>query len=99
MTAPSLTAKGKATGLLSGLCATAIQAILPYTSQFLHGPAQGKAVAKLVSGLMLGIMLARPASGFNAAILPWHAIYLVAAMLMAAVLAGLAWLLPPGRHF
>ena len=86
-----------ATSFLAGLSATAIQVILPYTSRFLQGPAQGKAVAQLVSGMMLGIMLARPASGFNAEILPWHAIYLIAAMLIAAMLAGLAWLLPPRR--
>ena len=82
---------------VAGLAATAIQVILPYTSQFFSGAEQGRAVGRLVSGVMLGIMVARPFSSFTAELLPWRAVYLVAALLMAALNVILLPLLPPRR--
>lgn len=80
--------------VLAGLSASVIQVILPYTSQLLSGPRQGRAVARLVSGVMLGIMLARPASSFVAESLTWRTIYLIASALMILVTFALAFSIP-----
>ncbi len=82
-------------GMLAGLAASAIQVILPYASRFFAGEAQGRAVARIVSGIMLGILVARPAASFTAQIAPWRTIYVIAAGFMAATVLLLALRLPP----
>ncbi|WP_284273879.1 MFS transporter [Bradyrhizobium iriomotense] len=84
-------------GFISGVSASAIQIIMPYVSQLLPAERQGRAVAKLVSGVMLGIMLARPASSFVADKLAWRSVFLIAAALMALMTAVLFISLPIRR--
>lgn len=81
----------------AGLSASAIQVILPYTSHMLAGPQQGQAVARIVSGVMLGIMLARPTSSFLAEMFPWRTVYAASASLMALITIALATALMPRR--
>ncbi|NVN09635.1 MFS transporter [Nguyenibacter vanlangensis] len=81
-------------GFFAGVSASAIQVILPYASQLLPGERQGRAVATLVSGMMLGIMLARPASSFIADALAWRSIFVIAAILMVLMTATLFISLP-----
>ena len=83
--------------LFAGLAASAIQVILPYASRFFTGAAQGRVVAQLVSGVMFGILVARPVSSFIAQTGSWRAIYLIAAGLSIAAVGLLALTLPPRR--
>ncbi|WP_413987707.1 MFS transporter [Labrys okinawensis] len=84
-------------GFVAGVSASAIQVIMPYVSQLLPAERQGRAVANLVSGVMLGIMLARPASSFIADTLAWRSVFLIAAALMALMTAILFISLPVRR--
>ena len=84
-----------AIAFLSGITAAAVQVIVPYVS-YLAPPAQrGGAVGDVVAGLMLGIMLARPASSFAAHLWSWHSIFYIAAVLQAGLLVLLWFALPP----
>ena len=84
-----------AIAFLSGTMAAAVQVIVPYVS-YLAPPAQrGGAIGDVVAGLMLGIMLARPASSFAAHLWGWHSIFYIAAVLQAGLLVLLWFALPP----
>jgi predicted MFS family arabinose efflux permease len=87
-----------AVAFLSGTMAAAVQVIVPYVS-YLAPPAQrGGAIGDVVAGLMLGIMLARPASSFAAHLWGWHSIFYIAAALQAGLLVLLWFALPRRRN-
>jgi predicted MFS family arabinose efflux permease len=73
-----------ATGFAMGMAASVVQVIQPYVSHLMPETMRGQSIGRLVSGVMLGIMLARPLSSFVADFGSWRAIY---------VLSGLATLL------
>ncbi|OQP84656.1 MFS transporter [Rhizobium rhizosphaerae] len=75
--------------LLIGLCSVSVQIIVPYASAMVAPEARGRVVGNVVSGLLVGIMLARPVSSLIAGVVSWHAVF----FLSAAVLLGLALLL------
>jgi predicted MFS family arabinose efflux permease len=63
------------TAFFIGMSASAVQVILPYVSHLTPEKQRGQALGRLVSGIMLGIMLARPLSSFVADLGSWRAIY------------------------
>ena len=85
-----------AVAFLSGIMAAAVQVIVPYVS-YLARPAQrGRAIGDVVAGLMLGIMLAWPASSFAAHLWGWHSIFYIATVLQAGLFV-LLWFALPSR--
>ena len=50
-----------------GVFAAAVQILVPYVTYVTPEAMRGQAVGKVVSGVMLGIMLARPAASFSTA--------------------------------
>ena len=48
-----------------------------------------------MSGLLIGILIARTASGILAGLLGWRAVFVIATALMVALAAMLRWALPP----
>ena len=70
------------------------QMIVPFAAA-LAGPAErGRVVGTVMSGLLIGILLARTVSGFVTAAFGWRAVYWMAAALMVALAATLWRLLP-----
>jgi predicted MFS family arabinose efflux permease len=82
---------------LSGLMAAAVQVLVPYVSYLSPPAARGRAIGDVVSGLMLGIMLARPASSFAAHVWSWQSIFHIAAVLQAGLFV-LLWFELPARR-
>ncbi|MDR3632046.1 MAG: MFS transporter [Desulfocapsaceae bacterium] len=79
---------------LIGLLSVVPQIIVPFIAT-LSGPAErGRNVGTVMSGLLMGILLARTVSGFIGAHLGWRAVYFCAALAMI-LLAGLIRLLMP----
>ena len=78
-----------ATSLGIGLGSVAAQVLVPFAAHLSREATRGQTVGKVVSGLLLGIMLARPAASLIADHFSWHAVYGGAAL---AVL-GLAFVL------
>lgn len=83
-----------AAALAIGLGSVAAQVIVPFAAHLSKEATRGQAVGKVVSGLLLGIMLARPAASLVAAHASWHVVFGGAAVLMLALAAVLRRALP-----
>lgn len=88
--------------VVTGICATAAQILLPLASHLARPERQGRVIGWVMSGLLTGIMLARPVASFTAHAVGWRAIFWGSAGLMTAI--GIALLLacpsrtPEGGH-
>jgi len=80
-----------------GLGSVGAQVLVPYAAHFSLPHTRGRAVGNVVSGLLLGILLARPFASLIAGWFGWHAIFAISAVLVAALMAVLARYLPR-RH-
>lgn len=83
-----------AASLSIGLGAVAVQMIVPFAAGLAPDHARGKVVGNVMSGLMVGIMMARPISSFAARFGSWHAIFFLSALVMVALGFTLALKLP-----
>ena len=86
-----------AAGFAVGATASAVQILVPYATYIAPEERRGQAVASAVSGLMLGIMLARPISSFVTDLWSWRTIFRVSAALMACLFVALRVGLPQRR--
>lgn len=82
---------------LTGLFSVVAQVLVPMAAGLSDPAERGRVVGTLMSGLLLGILLARTAAGFMATLGDWRSIYLLAAALMALSAIALAKALPQ-RH-
>jgi len=93
---------GVATGTLAflasaffiGLGAVAVQVLVPYAAHLSPEATRGRAVGNVMSGLMLGIMLARPVSSLIAEYAPWHTVFFLSAGVMIVLAFVLGQTLP-----
>lgn len=82
--------------IVTGVGATGAQVLVPLASHLAAPERQGRVVGTVMSGLLFGIMLARPVANFLAGSLGWRWIFILSAIAM--VLIGVAiWLLCPTR--
>ncbi len=77
---------------------------MPYAAHLAHERMRGRVVGQVMSGLLIGIMLSRPAASFLTDLWGWQAIFYVAAGLMAAISIAILTLLPEwrpaaGKHY
>lgn len=79
---------------LTGLFSVVAQVLVPMAASIAKPHQRGKAVGTIMSGLLLGILLARTISGGVAMIGGWRAIYWVAFGLMMILVLVLALKLP-----
>jgi len=84
-----------AAALSVGFGSVAVQILVPYAGHLAPERIRGQVVGNVTSGLMIGIMLARPASSFVAELSSWHAVYWMSAALMVSLAILLRWTLPP----
>ena len=85
-----------AAALCIGLGSTAAQVLVPFAAHLSREATRGQTVGKVMSGLLIGIMLARPAASLIADQIGWHSIFFMAAGAML-LLAGLLWRRLPQR--
>ena len=75
--------------LLASLCigvsSVAAQILVPFAAHLSREETRGQAVGKVVSGLLLGIMLARPAASLIADHAGWHSVFAGAACAILAL--------------
>ncbi|MEO7493872.1 MAG: MFS transporter [Massilia sp.] len=74
---------GAALGI--GIGSVAAQILVPFAAHLSHEATRGQTVGKVVSGLLIGIMLARPAASLVADHFGWRAIFVGAAIAMFAL--------------
>jgi predicted MFS family arabinose efflux permease len=85
-----------AASMCIGLGSVAAQVLVPFAAHLSREAHRGQVVGKVMSGLLLGIMLARPAASLVADHLGWHAIFIGGAVAMAG-LALVLWRRLPRR--
>jgi predicted MFS family arabinose efflux permease len=66
-----------AAALLVGMCSVAAQIVVPYAVHLAPSAKAGRAAGNVMSGLMLGIMLARPFASFVTGLSSWHTVFLL----------------------
>jgi predicted MFS family arabinose efflux permease len=76
--------------LTLGITAVAPQMIVPLAAQLAPPAERGKVIGNVMSGLLIGILLARTISGFVGELLGWRYMYGIAAAVMF-VLAYVLW--------
>lgn len=77
-----------------GLTAVVAQILVPFSAHLAPEESRGQVVGRVMSGLLLGIMLARSISSFIAAALGWRAIFLISSGLMLTMAATVYLSLP-----
>ena len=91
--APTLTVLAVASFAI-GMFATAAQQAVPFAAQIAPPGGHGRTVGKVMTGLLLGILLARTFSGFIGEYYGWRVVYAVSAFAIALVAALTLPLLP-----
>lgn len=80
--------------LITGVCATGAQVLLPLASHLTAPERQGRIIGQIMSGLIAGIMLARPLASFITEMLGWRTVYFFSSGLVALIGLALAMTLP-----
>jgi len=83
-----------AIGLIVGGGSVAAQLLVPMAASMADDDRRGHVVGVVMSGLLVGILLARTASGVIASVSSWRAVYAVAAVLTVVLAIVLRLLLP-----
>jgi predicted MFS family arabinose efflux permease len=94
--APNL-ALVNAAGFATGLTGIVSHLILPFAAKLAPPAKRGQVVGTVLSGLLLGILLARVVSGFVGDLLGWRAMYWIAAAAMFLLAIALRYALPYDR--
>ncbi|KVD71179.1 transporter [Burkholderia sp. ABCPW 14] len=81
-----------------GFVTCSTQLLVPFAASLADDASRGRAVGTVMSGLLLGILLARVVSGAIADWLGWRAVYAIAAALVLALAGVLATKLPKDRR-
>jgi predicted MFS family arabinose efflux permease len=76
--------------VLAGITSAAAQIVVPFAASLAAADHRGRITGTVMSGLLLGILLARTISGVIAEIGGWRLVYFVAAIVVA-LLALLVW--------
>ncbi|MDE1948753.1 MAG: MFS transporter, partial [Burkholderiales bacterium] len=83
--------------LLVGLSSVAVQMIVPIAAHLAPDAIRGRVVGNVMSGLLTGIMLARPVAGLVAGSFGWRALFGASALVMVVLAAVLRRRLPQRR--
>jgi predicted MFS family arabinose efflux permease len=73
------------------------QLVIPFAASMAGDHERGQVIGTVMSGLLIGILLARTASGFISVHLGWQAVYWIAAAMMVALAVVMRFALPADR--
>ncbi|MGC2209958.1 MAG: MFS transporter [Candidatus Korobacteraceae bacterium] len=83
-----------ASSVAIGITASVTHVLVPIAPELAEPDESGRAIGTVMTGLLLGILLGRAASGWVAAMLGWRAVFLAAAAVTATFVPLLRWRLP-----
>ena len=83
--------------LAVGVTSVVAQILVPFSATLAHDHERGKVVGQVMSGLLLGILLARTFSGFISAAFGWRSVFIVAAALVFLLTVVLGRKLPQNK--
>jgi predicted MFS family arabinose efflux permease len=84
-----------AVALIVGATSVVAQVLIPMAASLADAEHRGQVVGSVMSGLLLGILLARTVSGLVAEASNWRVVYMMAAVLTVVLAVVLGRLLPP----
>ncbi|HEX3981328.1 MAG TPA: MFS transporter [Acidimicrobiales bacterium] len=87
-----------AVALIVGAGSVMAQVLVPMAASLAADDRRGQVVGTVMSGLLLGILLARTVSGVVADVSSWRVVYAMAAVLMVVLAAVLARFLPDEKE-
>ena len=79
-----------------GVTSVTVQVLVPFAARLAPAGQRGRYVGRVMSGLLLGILLARSVASVAAAAWGWRSIYLISAIAMILLAAAL-WRILPSR--
>jgi predicted MFS family arabinose efflux permease len=79
---------------LVGLLAVVVQVLVAFAASLAPPEERGSAVGTVTSGIVLGILLARTASGILSDLAGWRSVYLISALLTLLIACALFHVLP-----
>jgi predicted MFS family arabinose efflux permease len=87
-----------------GLTSVAVQMVVPLAANLAPDSSRGRVVGNVMSGLLFGILLARPFASLIADALGWRAVFLISAGVMVVLAGAMRVVLPerrpaPARYF
>lgn len=90
--------------LAIGIGSVSVQVLVPFAAHLAPEASRGRVVGNVMSGLMVGIMLARPVGSLIASVSSWHMVFVVATVLMVAIGVAMRIRLPrwepePGHSY
>lgn len=80
--------------VLIGLGSVAAQILVPFAAYLSTEEDRGKTIGNVMSGLLLGIMLARPVASFITGIWSWKAVFFISSIIIAFLIVFLEICLP-----
>lgn len=83
-----------AASMFIGLGSVAAQILVPYASYLASEKDRGRVVGNVMSGLLLGIMFARPVASFVAGVWGWKSIFVISAVVISLLTLLLSRILP-----
>ncbi|SDI88073.1 Predicted arabinose efflux permease, MFS family [Frankineae bacterium MT45] len=86
-----------AMSVLIGVTSVVAQILIPFAAHLAPEAERGRFVGRVMSGLLLGILLARTVSSLVAAQWGWRSVYIISAVLMLATSRTLVKVLPTHR--
>jgi predicted MFS family arabinose efflux permease len=84
--------------LIVGVTSVVAQVAVPYSASLAAEHQRGLVVGTVMSGLLIGMLLARTFAGFVADFLGWRAIYVLAALILSGLIFVLRRELPESRE-
>ncbi|WP_037900597.1 MFS transporter [Streptomyces sp. NRRL S-350] len=86
-----------AASLVIGLSSVVVQMLVPFAAHLAPDESRGQVVGNVMSGLLMGILLARPVSSMTTDLLGWRAVFALSAGLMLVLAVVLRSVLPERR--
>ncbi|WP_441245165.1 MFS transporter [Kitasatospora sp. McL0602] len=83
-----------ATSFVIGLSSVVVQMLVPFAAHLAPEESRGRVVGNVMSGLLLGILLARPVSSMTADLIGWRAMFAISAGVMLVLAVTLRLVLP-----
>ncbi|PWW42321.1 MULTISPECIES: MFS transporter [Paenibacillus] len=80
--------------LVIGISSVVAQILVPYATYLTSEEQRGRVVGNVMSGLLLGIMLARPVASFITSLLGWQAVFIFSAIIIGLLTLLLSRALP-----
>lgn len=88
----------EAISLAVGVTSVVVQVLIPFAADLAPAATRGRVVGTVMSGLLIGVLLARTVSGLISQVAGWRAVYWLSAGFMLLLIGVLWHELPPERR-